>query len=123
MIAGTGGMGQATGLLLRELGDFDVDLYLGDADAQKAREAAEWICLDSSRCGAVEPFLLPLEGTSDGFDTVLRDADLLLDCLPGEEATRMARLARGNRLHYANLTEYVKATNEITELAQGAEQG
>ncbi|HVG09815.1 MAG TPA: saccharopine dehydrogenase C-terminal domain-containing protein [Thermoanaerobaculia bacterium] len=123
VIAGAGGMGQATGLLLRELGDFDVDLYLGDADAQKAREAAEWICHDSTRTGAVEPFHLPLEGSNAGFNTVLGDADLLLDCLPGEEATRMARLARDNRLHYANLTEYVKATNEITELARGAEQG
>lgn len=123
VIAGAGGMGQATGLLLRELGDFDVDLYLGDADADKAREAAEWICHDSTRTGEVEPFHLPLDGTSPGFDKVLNGADLLLDCLPGEQATRMARLARENRLHYANLTEYVKATDEITELAQGAEQG
>jgi len=122
-IAGAGGMGQATGLLLRELGDFDVDLYLGDADADKAREAAEWICHDSTRTGVVEPFHLPAQGTSPAFDTVLRGAHLLLDCLPGEEATRMARLARENHLHYANLTEYVKATNEITELARGAEQG
>lgn len=123
VIAGAGGMGQATGLLLRELGDFDVDLYLGDADADKAREAAEWICHDSTRTGDVEPFHLPSQGTSPAFDTVLRGAHLLLDCLPGEEATRMARLARENHLHYANLTEYVKATNEITELARGAEEG
>lgn len=123
VIAGAGGMGQATGLLLRELGDFDVDLYLGDSDADKAREAAEWICRDSAQGGDVEPFHLPAAGTSPEFDRVLRDADLLLDCLPGEEATRMARLARENRLHYANLTEYVKATNEITELARDAEHG
>jgi len=116
-------MGQATGLMLRELGDFDVDLYLGDADAEKAREAAEWICHDSTRTGSVEPFHLPMDGTNAGFDKVLGDADLLLDCLPGEEATRMARLARDNRLHYANLTEYVQATDEITELTRGAEQG
>jgi saccharopine dehydrogenase-like NADP-dependent oxidoreductase len=123
VIAGAGGMGQATGLLLRELGDFDVDLYLGDADADKAREAAEWICHDSMQTGDVEPFHLPAGGTNPEFDKVLRDADLLLDCLPGEQATRMARLAREHRLHYANLTEYVQATDEISELARGAEQG
>lgn len=123
VIAGAGGMGQATGLLLRELGDFEVDLFLGDADADKAREAAEWICHDSTRTGAVEPFHLPAEDTSPEFDRVLNGADLLLDCLPGEQAIRMAGLARTNRLHYANLTEYVKATNEITDLARGAEQG
>ncbi len=62
-------MGQAAGLLLRELGDFEVDLYLGDADAEKAREAAEWICHDSTRTGAVEPFHLPAEGTDAEFDS------------------------------------------------------
>lgn len=123
VIAGAGGMGQATGLLLRELGDFEVDLYLGDADADKARKASDWICHDSTRTGNVEPFHLPAGGTSPEFDRVLEDADLLLDCLPGEEATRMARLARENRLHYANLTEYVRATDEIAEIASGSEQG
>lgn len=123
VIAGAGGMGQATGLLLRELGDFDVDLFLGDADAAKAREAAEWICHDSIKTGEVEPFHVPLEGSGEDFDRVLRGAHILLDCLPGEQAVRMAGLARKNGLHYANLTEYVDETNQIMELARDAEQG
>ncbi len=123
VIAGAGGMGQATGLLLRELGDFEADLYLGDVDAAKARTAAEWICHGSSRTGAVEPFHLPAEGTNDELDRVLKGAHLLLDCLPGEQAVRMATRARENSLSYANLTEYVEATNRITEIAEGADQG
>jgi saccharopine dehydrogenase-like NADP-dependent oxidoreductase len=123
VIAGTGGMGQATGLLLRELGDFEVDVFLGDCDAAKAREAAEWICRGSVRAGAVEPFHLPADGTNAELDRALGGADILLDCLPGEQAVRMARLAREHRLHYANLTEYVDETNQIMELARGAEQG
>lgn len=123
VIAGAGGMGQATGLLLRELGDFDVDLFLGDADADKTREAAEWICEDSTRTGAVEPFHLPAEGSSAEFDRVLAGAHILLDCLPGEQAVRMAELARRNGLHYANLTEYVDETNRIMEIAHDAGQG
>ncbi|MES1244038.1 MAG: saccharopine dehydrogenase C-terminal domain-containing protein [Acidobacteriota bacterium] len=123
VIAGSGGMGQATGLLLRELGDFDVDLFLGDADGAKAKEAAEWICHDSTRTGAVEAFRMPLEGSGDELDRVLDGAHILLDCLPGEQAVRMARLARKNGLHYANLTEYVEETNQIMELARDAEQG
>src|SRR5689334_7805942 len=115
VIAGTGGMGQATGLLLRELGDFDVDLFLGDADAAKAREAAEWICHDSTQSGAVEPFHLPAQGTSAEFDRVLDGAHILLDCLPGEQAVRMAGLARKNSLCYSNLTEYVDETNRIMD--------
>jgi saccharopine dehydrogenase-like NADP-dependent oxidoreductase len=123
VIAGAGGMGQATGLLLRELGDFDVDLFLGDADAAKTREAAEWICHDSTRTGAVEPFQVPVHGTSAEFDRILGGAHILLDCLPGEQAVRMAELARKNGLHYANLTEYVDETNRIMEIAGDAEQG
>jgi saccharopine dehydrogenase-like NADP-dependent oxidoreductase len=49
--------------------------------------------------------------------------DILLDCLPGGQAPRMARFAREHDLHYVNLTEYIKETNEIVEIAKGAETG
>ena len=35
----------------------------------------------------------------------------------------MARLARQHELHYANLTEHVRETEEVKEIAAGAEQG
>ncbi|HSU83663.1 MAG TPA: saccharopine dehydrogenase, partial [Thermoanaerobaculia bacterium] len=82
VIAGAGGMGSAVGLLLRELGDFEVDLFLGDADADKARGAATWIREGSLKPGEVHPFHLPLEGTSPELDEALAKADILLDCLP-----------------------------------------
>ncbi|HEX2224821.1 MAG TPA: saccharopine dehydrogenase C-terminal domain-containing protein [Thermoanaerobaculia bacterium] len=123
VIAGAGGMGSATGLLLREIGDFEVDLWIGDADEERARTAAAWIREGSTKPGAVEAFHLPLDGTSPAFDSALATAEILLDCLPGKEAPRMARLARQHRLHYANLTEHVKETEEVTAIAQGAEQG
>ncbi len=123
VIAGAGGMGSAVGLLLREIGDFEVDLFLGDADAGKARAAAAWIREGSLKPGEVHPFHLPLEGTSPELDEALLAADILLDCLPGKEAPRMARLARQHDLHYANLTEHVEETEEIQEIAQGASRG
>jgi saccharopine dehydrogenase-like NADP-dependent oxidoreductase len=123
VIAGAGGMGSAVGLLLRELGDFEVDLFLGDADAGKARAAAAWIREGSLKPGEVHAFHLPLEGTSSELDEALSRADILLDCLPGKEAPRMARLARQHDLHYANLTEHVEETEEIQEIAQGASRG
>jgi hypothetical protein len=116
-------MGSATGLLLRELGDFDVDVFLGDADAEKARSAASWIREGSTAQGQAEGFHLPAEGSSPELQDLLSKADILLDCLPGSQAPRMAGLARQNHLHYANLTEYVKETNEVVEIAQDAEQG
>ncbi len=123
VIAGAGGMGSATGLLLRELGDFPVDLFIGDADVERAEAAAAWIREGSSRPGAVSSFRLPCDGTSPEFEEVLSQGHILLDCLPGREAPRMARLARSFDLHYANLTEYVRETEEIRQIAEGATRG
>lgn len=123
VIAGAGGMGSATGLLLRELGDFEVDLYLGDASLERANAAAAWIREGSAQPGVVRAFHLPPEGTNAELEGFLARAEILLDCLPGKEAPRMARLARKHQLHYANLTEHVKETEEIRGIAAGAEQG
>jgi saccharopine dehydrogenase-like NADP-dependent oxidoreductase len=123
VIAGSGGIGWAAGLILRELGDFTCDLFLGDMDVEKARKEADRIVTGSNRTGRVEAFLLPEDGSSPAFDGILRGAHILLDCLPGGEAPRMARLARENHLHYVNLTEYVAETKEIEGIAQGANRG
>ncbi len=123
VIAGAGGMGRAVGLLLRELGDWDIDLAIGDVQESQAHDAASWIGDGSKKSGAIEPFFLPAEGTSEAFEAVLSDADILLDCLPGSEAPRMAAGARRFGLHYANLTEYVAETRAVIDIAQGAETG
>jgi saccharopine dehydrogenase-like NADP-dependent oxidoreductase len=123
VIAGAGGMGSAVGLLLRELGDFEVDLFVGDADAERARSAAAWIREGSQKPGEVHSFHLPAEGTNAAFDDALSHGEILLDCLPGKEAPRMARLARQHDLHYANLTEHVEETEEIQQIAEGATRG
>ena len=123
VIAGAGGMGSATGLLLRELGDLEVDILVGDADAERAKAAAAWIREGSTQLGEVISFHLPTEGTSPEFAEALARGHILLDCLPGREAPRMARLARSFDLHYANLTEHVKETEEILEIAQDAGRG
>jgi len=123
LIAGAGGMGSAVGLLLRELGTFEVDLFVGDSDERRAEAAAEWIREGSTRRGTVQAFHLPAALESPAFEEALEASDLLLDCLPGREAPRMARLALRHRLHYANLTEHVRETNEVIAMAAGAEQG
>jgi saccharopine dehydrogenase-like NADP-dependent oxidoreductase len=123
VIAGAGGMGSAAGLLLRELGDFEVDLWIGDVDVERANQAATWIREGSAKPGKVQPFLLPATGTSGDFETALAESAILLDCLPGREAPRMAKSARQHHLHYANLTEHVKESDEVSEIAYGAEQG
>jgi saccharopine dehydrogenase-like NADP-dependent oxidoreductase len=123
VIAGAGRMGRATGLLLKELADFEVDLFLGDSLPDGAREAAEWIQTGSQRPGEVAAFHLPADGVSAEVDALLTGADILLDCLPGQQAPRMARMARDHGMHYANLTEYVHETEMVREIADGAAQG
>jgi saccharopine dehydrogenase-like NADP-dependent oxidoreductase len=123
LIAGAGGMGSAVGLLLRELGTFDVDLFVGDSDLGRAEAAAAWIREGSRRPGEVRAFHLPAAGCSSDLEQALAASDLLLDCLPGKEAPRMARLALRHRLHYANLTEHVRETGEVIAMAAGSAQG
>jgi saccharopine dehydrogenase-like NADP-dependent oxidoreductase len=123
VIAGAGNIGRSTGLLLREKGDFGVDLFLGDARGDVAKEAVDWVQEGSEVQGAVEPFHLPEEGASSELEGILSGADILLDCLPGHEAPRMAKLARAYDLHYANLTEYVEESKQVAEIAEGAPKG
>jgi len=123
IIAGAGGMGSAAGLILKELGSFAVDLHLGDSREDRAQAAADWIRAGSDKPGEVTAFHLPPDGSTPELDGLLHGADLLLDCLPGEQAPRMARLARRHRLHYANLTEHVQETAEVRQIAAGADRG
>jgi saccharopine dehydrogenase-like NADP-dependent oxidoreductase len=123
VIAGAGGIGRAAALLLSEWGDLDAEIALGDAVAERAAEAARWVCEGTSGEARIRPFAMPAEGTDDAFDAVLREGDILLDCLPWHQSVRAARLAREHGLHYANLTEHVEVSETIAELARGAETG
>jgi saccharopine dehydrogenase-like NADP-dependent oxidoreductase len=123
IIAGSGGIGRAAGLLLRELADFSVDLYLGDRYEKVAKSAAEWIVKSSKRDSEVADFVMPLKGSDKYFTQLLSQADIVLDCLPGDQAPRIAKLAREHGLHYVNLTEYVKETQEVQQIARDSEKG
>jgi len=54
---------------------------------------------------------------------IFNQGDILLDCLPGTQAPKMAKFAHDFKLHYANLTEYIKETNDIIELAKNGTTG
>ncbi len=123
MVAGAGGIGRAVALILRELGDLDVEVFLGDGNEVAAREAVDWVRAGSSNPAPVTPCHLPTDGSPGTFHKFLDEGDILLDCLPGSLAPRMAGLAREHRLHYANLTEYVRETEEVSRIAEGAETG
>ncbi len=122
-IAGSGGIGRAVGLLLRELGELQVDLILGDAYMEQAESAVAFIEQDSQAPGSVQAIKIPLKGMTDELAKALAGCDLVLDCLPGGQAPRVAGWALEHGLHYANLTEYVAETKQIMEMAKDAKTG
>ena len=122
-VAGAGGIGQAVALLLREWSDFAVDIYLGDISADAARTACKKLRQHSVKTGELYAVTMPPDGTNDELDAALAASEIILDCLPGGQATRLAQLALKHNLHYANLTEYVAETNQIMDLARDAQTG
>lgn len=122
-IAGSGGIGEAAALLLREWSDDGLAIILGDISEGSLAKAKDFVTSGSSRTTAVETVLMPREGESEELREALERADVLLDCSPGGQAPRMAGYAKEFGMHYANLTEYVAETDAIIELAKDAETG
>ncbi|MBC7899171.1 MAG: saccharopine dehydrogenase NADP-binding domain-containing protein [Saprospiraceae bacterium] len=122
-VAGSGGIGEAVALLLREWSDFETTIYLGDVSETNLYKAIEFVTANSSKATLVEKILMPSDGLSDAMKVVFEKCDVLLDCLPGGQAPRMARYARDFKMHYANLTEYVAETDEIIDLAKHSDTG
>ncbi len=122
-IAGAGGIGRAAALLILYAQDWDCLVVLGDVSQHQLDDARQWIEKGIGKNQNLETFLMPSNGDPDAFRTVLEDAHVMLDCLPGSLAPSMARLCILYELHYANLTEYVKETREIVDMATDASTG
>lgn len=122
-IAGSGGIGEAAALLLREWCDFELTIYLGDVNESNLEKAKKFVCDGSSKAWHVQTVLMPTEGANDEMTAAFKECDVLLDCSPGSQAPRMAQFACDFKMHYANLTEYVAETDKIIEIAKNAETG
>lgn len=122
-IAGSGGIGEAAALLLREWCDFDLKLILGDVNEANLNKAKEFVIANSAKTTTVETVVMTPDGCSEEMKAAFESADVLLDCSPGGQAPRMARFAVDFGMHYANLTEYVAETDQIIAMAGGASTG
>jgi len=122
-IAGSGGIGEAAALLLREWSETETEIYLGDISEHNLSKAKDFILQNSPRKSKVETILMTANETNDRMKTAFESCDVLLDCSPGSQAPKMARYAKDFKMHYANLTEYVHETDEITRLAKDADTG
>lgn len=122
-IAGAGGIGRAAALLILEAQDWDAQVVLGDVSEDQLNSAKEWVEAGIGKTNRLELFKMPDASDLEAFRVTLHNADVMLDCLPGEFAPAMARLCIEYTLHYANLTEYVDESNQIMEMAKDAETG
>ena len=123
IIAGAGGIAEAVGLLLMEWSEVTPTIFIGDRTHSKAKKVAHWIQEGTTKNGSIEDFHLAEEGLTDEMKTIFLQGDIILDCLPGSQAPRIAQFAKDYNLHYANLTEYVTETQEIIALAKDAKTG
>jgi len=122
-IAGSGGIGQAAGLILAESEVIKAKIYYGDISQEALDRTLNFVKSGATRASEVNGILMPLEGSNSDMDNILASCDIILDCLPGSQAPRMAGLAKKHHCHYANLTEYVQETKEIMEVSKDADTG
>jgi saccharopine dehydrogenase-like NADP-dependent oxidoreductase len=120
-IAGAGGIGSAAGLILSQYNKADYHVVLGDIYKIALEKAANFIKEGCTNGKEAETFLMSKDGDDGKLEALLQSCDVILDCLPGAQAPRMAHLAKKTTCHYANLTEYVAETNQIMEIAKGAD--
>ena len=123
VIAGAGGIAEAAGLLLMEWSAIPPTLFIGNRTFSKAVKVAEWISKGTTNLCKVKAFHLPEEGITNEMKEILLQSDLILDCLPGSMAPKIAQFAKDFQLHYVNLTEYVAETNQIIDLAKNTQTG
>lgn len=122
IIAGSGGIARAAALLLVQWSTVKPVLYIGNRTLGKAERLVQWIKDSSPTPVEIEAFPLRLDQQHE-VEKIFEKAQLILDCLPGSLAPRVAELAVKYRLHYVNLTEHVAETEMIKKMAQDAQTG
>ena len=123
IIAGAGGIAQAAALILAEWSEVKPNIYIGNRTLSKAYKVKIWVEKGTTKPCSINAFHLQFDNLSEEMKAILQSADIILDCLPGNLAPQIAKLAKDFQLHYANLTEYVAETNKIIALAQDAKTG
>ena len=120
-IAGAGGIGQAAALILAESEFLNVTLYLGDISTSAIQNSTTFIQQGATKPVSIHGVVMTADDSDPSLVDALESCQIILDCLPGSQAPRLARLAKKFGCHYANLTEYVAETQEIQKIAEGAD--
>lgn len=123
IIVGAGGIAEAVALILAEWSTVAPTIFVGNRTLSKAQTLVKWVQEGTTRDCTIKAFHLVEEGITEDMKQIFNQGDMLLDCLPGTQAPKMASFAKDYNLHYANLTEYVAETDTIKALAKDATTG
>ena len=123
VICGAGGIGRAAALMLACNESMSPHIFIGDINPFILDHTIIWLNEGKTRDIEIEGFIMSKEGANYEMKEIFQKADVVLDCLPGSQAPRIAKLARDHKAHYANLTEYVTETEEIKEIGKNANVG
>lgn len=123
IIAGAGGIAQAVALLLLEWSKVTPTIYIGNRTLSKAQKLVEWIETGVTKSCTIKSFHLSEKGLTKEMKEIFNQGEIILDCLPGTQAPKMARYAKNYNMHYANLTEYIAETQKIIKLAKNGTTG
>lgn len=122
-IAGAGGIGEAAALILTEHFKGDVKVYVGDISVKAGAKCLDFVQNGSNFSPNISFVEMPIQGLNEELELALKESEVILDCLPGSLAPKIAGWAKEYGSHYANLTEYVAETEQIMELAKDAGTG
>ena len=123
IIAGAGGIAQAVAFILAEWSKVPQTIYIGNRTLYKAQKLVDWIENGISQSCTLKSFHLSEEGITKEMKDVFNKGDIVLDCLPGTQAPKIASYAKAYNMHYANLTEYVAETQQIIKLSKDTSTG
>ncbi len=117
-IVGAGGIGRAAAQIILSTPDLNARVLVGDRSEEALNDLIEFV---GGRENDLPIETYVISNLDSAVDEVFAESDVVLDCLPGGLAPKVAAMAKKHKAHYANLTEYVQETNEILELARDAD--
>lgn len=110
-LIGAGKIGRMVAHFLGGCGDYSVRVV------DISQPAIDRICSKAKNCtGLAADFTIAAT-----LDEVMKGADAVISCAPFHCNPLIAERARANKLHYFDLTEDVKVTDEVIALAETAE--
>lgn len=115
VLMGAGKIGRMVAYMLGKLGEGDYQLRVGDS-SEAALGTLRELVGDSIQSTKAMDFV-----DANALDEIMDGADAVISCAPFHCNPTIAEHASKKRLHYLDLTEDVKVTDQVAEIAGRAE--